>query len=165
MSTNNQFFQDFQDKISSQLEQQQQLLLDEQLKAKSFFEELKEESVTNLQNAKDNVQKYLNELNSFNQNFQEHFKNQPFDFQSFSNVISNYQKKQLEILSETANLQKQKLTNLQNKILSFYNNSKNNSNLKEEVTNEVDTPTLSKSVPKTPVRKSVVKKVVKTTTN
>lgn len=168
MNTNNKFFKDFQEKINSQVEQQKKIWAEDQLKAKSFFEDLKQDSVTNFQHAKDNIQKHIDEVNSFNHNLQEHFKNQPFDFQSFSNVISDYQKKQLEILSETANLQKQKLTNLQNKIISFYNDPKINQNLKEkEVTSEVNTTSESKTkaVKKTPVRKPAVKKVVKKNSN
>lgn len=162
MSNDNQFLKDVQEKLNNQVENQKKLWNEEQAKAKTFFDDLRQESLNNFEQAKTNIQRHIDEVNTFGKNLQSHFQNQPFDFQSFSKVVSDYQAKQLEIISDAAKHQAQKLSEFHNKLISFYHDKQ--ANLKKEIDKVVDntidtTKEVVETVTKKPVaRKSPVKK-------
>lgn len=164
MSNDNQFLKDVQKEVSSHVEKQKQAWAEEQEKARVFFEELKQESVSNFESAKANVQKHIEEVNVFTKNLQSHFQNQPFDVKSFSKVVSDYQSKQLELISEAAREQAQKLAEYQSKFVSFYHNTQDKVQKATEEVVEKLTPAKPVSPKKPVAKKTPAKKIVKKTT-
>lgn len=136
MSNDNQFLKDVQEKLNNQVENQKKLWNEEQAKVKVFFEDLKQESLNNFEQARTNIQRHIDEVNNFGKNLQSHFQKQPFDFQSFSKVVSDYQTKQLEIISDAARHQAEKLGEFHNKLISFYHDKQNS--FKKEMDKTID---------------------------
>lgn len=131
MSQKNESLEDIKTKVNNHLEKQQKILIQEHIKTKEFFEDLKQDSITNFEEVKENLQKHIQTTNSLTKNLQTHFQTQPFDFSAFSKVIFEYQAKQLEILSESTKSQTKKITDFQNKLVSYYNENQNR--LKQEI--------------------------------
>lgn len=140
-----------QETFTSQVEKQKQLWEEEQNKAKALFDHLRQESIDNFEQARHNIQRHIEEVNSFGKNLQSHLQNQPFDFQSFSKVFSDYHSKQLELLSQATHKQAQKLSELQNKLVSFYEDKQT------VVKNEIE-KTIDNTVEST---KEVVEKIIR----
>lgn len=174
MSKENEILKDIQTKVNNHVEKQKKVWADDQVKAKAFFEDLKQEGITNFEHAKGNIQKHIQEVNSFTKNLQLHFQTQPFDLTAFSKVVSDYQAKQLEILAEAAKVQTQKLTEFQNKMVSYYHKAHtdlhNATQASYDTHEEEDTSETPEVAPKPAAvkkvapRKPAVKKVVKKTT-
>lgn len=120
MENSNEQLKKTQDILNSQIEHNKNLWEDEQTKAKELFEQLRQESINNFEQARNNIQSYIEEVNNFNKSFQTHLKNQPFDFQSLYNVMSDYHGKQLALLSQASHKQIQKISEFQNKLVDFY---------------------------------------------
>lgn len=169
MNTNNILFKDLQEKIQMQIENQKKSFLEEQHKAKSIFESLQKESVLQFEQLKSQLQQQINDMNNLNKNLYSIFQQQPFDFKNFYQSISDYQSQQLANLATTTQEQSKKFYEINNKIVSFYQNLDNQSNAvipdniikdntkdeKESIVNE------KKQVKKTPSKNTVNKNPAK----
>lgn len=137
MDNEKQNLEQIQQALNSQVENQKKLWEEEQNKAKSLFEHLRQESIDNFEQARHNIQRHIEEVNSFGKNLHSHFQTHPFDFQSFSKVFSDYHSKQLELLSQATEKQTQKLAELQNKLSHFYQDKQ--TVVKNEIDKTIDT--------------------------
>lgn len=170
MDSENNNLDNIQQKINNQLENQKKLYEEEQNKAKALFDHLRQESINSFEQARHNIQRHIEEVNSFGKNLQSHFQSQPFDFTSFSKVVADYQTKQLEILSQATQKQTEKLTELQHKLSNFYQDKQTvvKSEMEKNIDNTVQTTkeVVEKIIkPKTVSAKSAPKNTEKTPVN
>ena len=160
MSNDNQFtkqIQETQKQIQENIEKHQKNWLKEQEKAKKILDDLKNEGLKNFEHVKEHIQKHTEHLQDLGKDLHDQVKNKSFDFHSFSKSISDYQSKQLELVLDMTQKHTKRLSDLQNKVISFYHEKteqKHQAPEQHENVKQQDTPTVKKSPVKRVVRKT-----------
>jgi len=159
----NSFLKDINSKINEKVQQNKELFEKEQLKAKEFFNEFKQHSLIQYEDAKEHLQEHINHFNSFSENLKNNITKSPFDFTSVSQSLLDYNKKSFEIVSNATKKQAGRISDLTHKINDFYKNELNHySKPVETKTEEVNQKPVAK---KTSSKKPVTRKTVKKTTS
>lgn len=159
---NNPFLKEINLKINEKVQKNKELFEKEQIKAKNLFNDFKEHTLVQYEDAKEHLQEHVNHFNSFSENVKNHLTSSPFDFNSFSKSLFEYNKKSFEIVSNATKKQAERLSQLNDKIHSFYKNELTSFNdatktSETEVQNDVVEP---KPTVKKPVARKTAKKPI-----
>ena len=164
----NPFLKEINLKINEKVQKNKEIFEKEQVKAKKLFNDFKEHTLVQYEDAKEHLQEHVNHFNLFSENFKNHLTKSPFDFNSFSKSLFEYNKKSFEIVSDATKKQAERLSQLNDKIQSFYKNDltsftdatkKSENEVKNDAENDIieSKPTVKKTVARKTTKKTISK--------